>query len=197
MSSYFEYYSSPRRRRQLFWLFLFVFWYAYFFENMLLSQSRLDSSGTILYYLLSISIPILLSLFLRFLYLRYRCYSFSPGNLVVVILLYSTFCALIWTYGNRLLGYLIWGEQSGPLHYFTPKILFTWTWFNAHPFVIWSSFYLGFKIYEEWMLQKQSTERAQMLAQTAQLETLRYQLNPHFLFNALSSLAIHPLGRKG
>jgi LytS/YehU family sensor histidine kinase len=102
--------------------------------------------------------------------------------------LYSTFCALVWNYGIQLLGNLVFGGSLYPLHFFTPRKLFTWTWFNAHPFVIWSAFYLGFKIYEEWMSQKQSTERAKMLAQSAQLETLRYQLNPHFLFNTLSSL---------
>jgi LytS/YehU family sensor histidine kinase len=61
-------------------------------------------------------------------------------------------------------------------------------WFNAYPFLAWSTIYFGYKIREEWNDQKLRAEREKSLAQTAQLEMLRYQLNPHFLFNTLSSL---------
>ncbi|MBA4317041.1 MAG: hypothetical protein C0412_01440 [Flavobacterium sp.] len=43
------------------------------------------------------------------------------------------------------------------------------------------------KIYQEFILQKQNTEQAVSLAKSAQLEMLRYQINPHFLFNTLNS----------
>lgn len=183
-----KYYIDPRRRKQLFWLFLFVFWYAYLLEDIVRSPEEFKDFKTVLFELLGDSIPIIFSLLLGSVYSRYRCYTFTPGVLVVIILLYSIFCAMIWSYGIILLGNLFFGEQSYPLHFFTPKSLFTTTWFRAHPFVIWSAFFLGFKVYEEWIFQKQSAERAQMLAQSAQLEALRYQLNPHFLFNTLSSL---------
>jgi len=40
----------------------------------------------------------------------------------------------------------------------------------------------------EWVSQKEKTDNALALAHNAQYEMLRYQLNPHFLFNTLSSL---------
>jgi LytS/YehU family sensor histidine kinase len=40
----------------------------------------------------------------------------------------------------------------------------------------------------EWVSQKVKTDKALLLARNAQFEMLRYQLNPHFLFNTLSSL---------
>jgi LytS/YehU family sensor histidine kinase len=52
----------------------------------------------------------------------------------------------------------------------------------------WSALYFGIKFWLEWDLQKERAEKASSLAQQAQLQMLRYQLNPHFLFNALNSI---------
>jgi two-component system LytT family sensor kinase len=56
------------------------------------------------------------------------------------------------------------------------------------PLIGWSAFYFGIKFWQEWMIQKEKTEKANALAQTAQLQMLRYRINPHFLFNALNSI---------
>jgi LytS/YehU family sensor histidine kinase len=55
-------------------------------------------------------------------------------------------------------------------------------------FIAWSGLYFGIKFWMEWVSQKEETDRALLLARNAQLEMLKYQLNPHFLFNTLSSL---------
>jgi LytS/YehU family sensor histidine kinase len=52
----------------------------------------------------------------------------------------------------------------------------------------WSAFYLLIKLWYEWQIQKEKAERAILLAQRSQLQMLRNQINPHFLFNTLSSL---------
>lgn len=54
--------------------------------------------------------------------------------------------------------------------------------------VAWSLFYFSYKLWLDWMDQKARAERADLLAHKAQLQMLRYQLNPHFLFNALNSV---------
>jgi hypothetical protein len=56
------------------------------------------------------------------------------------------------------------------------------------PLLGWTFLYLGIKIRREWKQQEQRTEKANALAQTAQLQMLRYQLNPHFLFNSMNSI---------
>jgi LytS/YehU family sensor histidine kinase len=52
----------------------------------------------------------------------------------------------------------------------------------------WSALYLGVKHWLLWQTERERSLQSSALAQTAQLEMLRYQLNPHFLFNALNSI---------
>jgi LytS/YehU family sensor histidine kinase len=52
----------------------------------------------------------------------------------------------------------------------------------------WSALYFGIKYWQEWQAERERALQATALAQQAQLESLRYQLNPHFLFNALNSI---------
>lgn len=51
----------------------------------------------------------------------------------------------------------------------------------------WSALYFGIKFWLEWEHERDRMKQAIALAQQAQLQMLRYQLNPHFLFNTLNS----------
>jgi LytS/YehU family sensor histidine kinase len=48
--------------------------------------------------------------------------------------------------------------------------------------------YFGIKFWLDWSQEKDRAEKLDLLAQSAQLQMLRYQVNPHFLFNSFSSL---------
>jgi LytS/YehU family sensor histidine kinase len=61
-------------------------------------------------------------------------------------------------------------------------------WAGFYTLILWSTLYFVIKFWLEWKTQKEQTEKAILLAQSAQLQMLRYQVNPHFLFNSLSSL---------
>jgi two-component system, LytTR family, sensor kinase len=52
----------------------------------------------------------------------------------------------------------------------------------------WSALYFGIKYWRKWQAEHERTLKAEALANHAQLDMLRYQLNPHFLFNALNSI---------
>jgi two-component system LytT family sensor kinase len=49
--------------------------------------------------------------------------------------------------------------------------------------------YFGIKYYESLQQQREAALKATALAQEAQLKMLRYQLNPHFLFNTLNAIS--------
>jgi LytS/YehU family sensor histidine kinase len=108
--------------------------------------------------------------------------------MIIVVLLYSMFCGITNAWIDRVIGYVNFGGGLYPLHFLTLSVLVNIVWRYSYVFVAWSALYMGFKIYEEWMAERQKAERAETLAQTAQLAMLRYQLNPHFFFNSLSSL---------
>lgn len=53
----------------------------------------------------------------------------------------------------------------------------------------WSGLYFGIKFYQTVQLQNESLLKASSAAHEAQLRMLRYQLNPHFLFNTLNAVS--------
>lgn len=56
-------------------------------------------------------------------------------------------------------------------------------------FLAWSAFYLATKAQAETLNLKRRAVEAESAAQAAQVRALRYQINPHFLFNTLNSLS--------
>jgi len=56
------------------------------------------------------------------------------------------------------------------------------------PLVPWSTLYFGLKFWIDLLDARDKFEKALLLAQKSQLQMLRYQLNPHFLFNSLNSI---------
>ena len=61
----------------------------------------------------------------------------------------------------------------------------TWLFF----FLAWSSFYLANQAHREALGAQRRLADAEGAAQEAQVRALRYQVNPHFLFNTLNSLS--------
>ena len=55
-------------------------------------------------------------------------------------------------------------------------------------FLVWSAAYFGVLIWHRSQEREREAMEARRLAQEAQLQMLAYQLNPHFLFNALTSI---------
>ena len=60
---------------------------------------------------------------------------------------------------------------------------------STYLLLCWSLLYFGIKFYESQRKQEEGMLKAIALAQEAQLKMLRYQLNPHFLFNTLNAIS--------
>ena len=56
-------------------------------------------------------------------------------------------------------------------------------------FAAWSAFYLAIRAQAEALGARRRAAEAESAAQAAQVRALRYQVNPHFLFNTLNSLS--------
>ncbi|MBL8264808.1 sensor histidine kinase [Steroidobacter sp.] len=60
---------------------------------------------------------------------------------------------------------------------------------STYLLMCWMALYFGVRYYESLQTQRIATLQAASLAQEAQLKMLRYQLNPHFLFNTLNAIS--------
>jgi len=60
----------------------------------------------------------------------------------------------------------------------------------------WSVLYFCIKYYQLFQVEKEKNLRSEALAHEAQLRMLRYQLNPHFLFNTLNAISTLVLQRR-
>ena len=61
--------------------------------------------------------------------------------------------------------------------------------FETTALFAWSTLYFGFHYYNDLQDQRAKALAARAMAHQAQLKMLRYQLNPHFLFNTLNAIS--------
>ena len=133
---------------------------------------------------------VITSVLLRPLYRR--ALRSEPGLLqVIAITAVSSYAAaMLWTVGDNVLDVPIVRtllERTVP--YPHGWQLFGGTLYNAYTLLAWSLLYVGAKQYVALRDERERTLRAEAFAQSARLEALRYQLNPHFLFNALNAVS--------
>jgi hypothetical protein len=126
----------------------------------------------------------LLTLVLWRIYRRF-VHRLSLGSVVATALVLSVFFGIVWAFIEE--GY-VWAISSEYDFYKNlpkiPKVALDY----AMTVTAWSAIYFGIKYWQKWQLERENALQSVALANKAQLEALRYQLNPHFLFNALNSI---------
>jgi two-component system LytT family sensor kinase len=78
-------------------------------------------------------------------------------------------------------------SELQPWHRFRIAADSTVTWFFF--FAAWSAFYMAMVAQAQALGAQRRAAQAEAAAQSAQVRALRYQVNPHFLFNTLNSLS--------
>ncbi len=174
-----------RNRNLLFWALHTLGWSAYLITQYLGALLYEKPTSYIMVVLAAGASGFALSAPLRYLY--HWLWRKPPSVVIPYVLLASWVTALAW----RVIinsSYVHWVESdtmSGEPWYG----IFVGTLSSTYLLLCWSGLYFGIKYYETLQQERESLLQAAALAQEAQVKMLRYQLNPHFLFNTLNAIS--------
>ncbi|GHG74559.1 hypothetical protein GCM10010919_28100 [Alishewanella longhuensis] len=126
----------------------------------------------------------LLTIPLRYLYRK--VWFWEPWKMIFVVLMVALLIAMLWTVVRNFNYWEIYRHGYRPADWLlyirdTPAAFYV--------MLSWSGLYFGIKYYQTLQLEKQKLLTAMNKAHEAQLKMLRYQLNPHFLFNTLNAIS--------
>ena len=113
---------------------------------------------------------------------------------LLIVLGYVLFFSLIFSVLLFLSAHLIYAILKPEEFEQYSETIFTFSYMAARLTQIfpllttWSMLYFGIKFWLDWSKEHDRAEKLDLLAKSAQLQMLRYQVNPHFLFNSFSSL---------
>lgn len=171
-------------RGRLFWTLNVAGWSGYVIAAYLgaLAHEKPDSYFAVI--LATAALGFLLTIPLRAVYRS--LWSRSPFMLALGGVAMCYVLALGWRWVQNLL-YFDWVKDSWQPERFTDYI--GGVLGSFYVLLCWSGLYFGIKYYQQLQEQTQQTLKATAAAHQAQLKMLRYQLNPHFLFNTLNAIS--------
>jgi two-component system LytT family sensor kinase len=128
-----------------------------------------------------------LTLGLRGLYRPLLARELSLGRMILVATVVSYAAALVWTALYNV------GDAAVYAWYFGRPLrnvsLTGGALYHAFVLVAWSVLYVGAREHMQLQAARERALRAEALASGARLQALRYQINPHFLFNTLNAVS--------
>jgi LytS/YehU family sensor histidine kinase len=178
---------EAKRKKIIYWILQILGWFMY--GTLLFLAAYRNSNNQLRFAVvvnltLYLVVGILLSHFLRYLYLRKNYFQFNAPVLVSRIIIYSAIVSFAYTLLNKLLSsfiYLTFSKWD-----LLTILLNTASIFVV--FILWSSIYITYLLFEE-SRKKEINNLLLTKTQTElELQNLRAQLNPHFLFNSLNAI---------
>ncbi len=186
-------------QQRLFWVLHLGGWFAYgVFVKYGLTRAMLEDTapGYFLYVMIITVIAIVLSLGLRYLYralwsrpLWIQGIGFLLGSSIVGYLWLKarTFIYAPWFEASKSKE---WLETKGQAAEIYEKLSYMDVFSSAWTIMVaWSVLYFAIKYYQIFQEVQRSALKSAAMAHEAQLKMLRYQLNPHFLFNTLNAIS--------
>lgn len=184
-------------RRHRFWLFQLVGWFLFGIID-LYSDSQMTGPYSLTgKHVIACSLSMLTGLGISLVFRQYYRIVYRKSRSILtyalVSLASSLLGSLVWFSIMDLtelalkmrMPYSVWTQthQSGFTDYMIVNLLFL-----SSPLFAWSFLYFGYKLTEDLNRERDKYQRSLLLAKDAQLQMLRYQINPHFLFNSLNSI---------
>ncbi|MFC1724532.1 sensor histidine kinase [candidate division KSB1 bacterium] len=144
-------------------------------------------SDLIIHYLSRYSIGFFICLLLVYFFRKFDFKSLSIQSILLKTIPFLILSVHLWIVFELLKDIFVIGNLEFQNPFTFSRYLHDFLYNSLYLFC-WTTFYFGIKFWIEWSEQKVRSEQAEILAKNAQLRMLRYQLNPHFLFNSLNSV---------
>lgn len=181
-------FEKLKKKSMMFWILQSSGWGLYLLFICLIHASvKVFMPKAMLWGALIAITGFLLSLLMHAVYKNIHYQSLSLGKLFLLVLAVTLVTANIW-YGFDLLLNLAMKSGSQEAVEITFKNYLFSLFYCELLLFAWSTCYFVIKFWITWREQVIRAERADLLAKRSRLQMLRYQLNPHFLFNALNSV---------
>jgi len=173
-----------RDRGRLFWILNIAGWTGYTLAAWLgaLAHEKPESYFAVI--VVTAVTGLIITVPMRWMYRR--LWSRSPFALAVGLLLTSYAIAFGWRWLQNYL-YYDWVKSSWQPEHVMDYV--SGVMGSFYILLCWSGLYIGIKYYQKLQDQTEQTLKAISAAHQAQLKMLRYQLNPHFLFNTLNAIS--------
>jgi two-component system LytT family sensor kinase len=179
--------TFPPFQNLTFWHFHCAGWLAFWCGDVIIILLQKIPPAEIISQAMDAPLGFLIGIVLRQVYIRVEYKKLSIIALLALVVFWSMVFTILWHVVMTTTRYNFMGPQviltMANIKYEIPWLSQTVTiWFG------WSSLYFGIKYWRDWDAEKKRSQEAVSLAHRAQLQMLRYQVNPHFLFNALNSV---------
>ncbi|RUO31809.1 sensor histidine kinase [Aliidiomarina sedimenti] len=171
-------------RNKFFWVLQLTGWIGYGLIQYLGSFTQEMRDIYMVIVALGAYAGFLLTIPLRYLYRR--IWNRRPAWLFLVVLVASFVTAALWAVIDNATNWEIYRFGYRPIN---PLFYFNYTIAKWYIILSWSGLYFVIKYYQMLQDEKQKALTAASMAHQSQLKMLRYQLNPHFLFNTLNAIS--------
>jgi len=176
-------------RRQLFWLLHLGGWTAYFAQGWLAAIAHDKPAGYWVVPLTAASTGALATLGLRML-LR-TCWGLPPKRLLLAMVVPILLSSALMDFATReaLVEFCDTCKPRNRMAFVAYSLGYIYV------VLAWVGLYFGITYYRQLQSETERSLAARSMAHQAQLKMLRYQLNPHFLFNTLNAISTLVLDR--